>query len=205
MVLRAGTANRARRDRTDGQAQSQLPEQKCGQFVQLPHFLLNSAAYRSIGLVARCALIELIRSFNGFNGLDRHVDVRHLGDLLPISRATAARALNELEERGVHRTDGAERVLLQDEDSIGVAMIRLIATGLTKLPPGRSCDGGLKIRPRSHQRATNDRTKNMTSKKFGNDIAGYRRMLSYATAEEAALTATCSAAYWLRSTHRSAR
>ena len=26
----------------------------------------------------------------------------------------------------------------------------------------------------------------MTSKKFGNDIAGYRRMLSYATAEEAA-------------------
>ena len=48
-------------------------------------------------------------------------DVRHLGDLLPISRATAARALNELEERGVHRTDGAERVLLQDEDSIGVA------------------------------------------------------------------------------------
>jgi DNA-binding transcriptional MocR family regulator len=69
-------------------------------FVMLEHYLLNSRAWRSLSLAARCAFIEMARQYApGRNG--RIVmSARMLAETLPISRATAARALQDLESRG---------------------------------------------------------------------------------------------------------
>ena len=65
-------------------------------FVALPGFMLKTAAWGSLSPNARAALIEVIRPYNGRNNGSLAMSGRRLENLLPISRATATRALNEL-------------------------------------------------------------------------------------------------------------
>jgi len=68
--------------------------------VQLPWYLIDSVAWRSLSFVARSAFIEVARLYNGSNNGRLGLAARTLADRLGCSKATAARALNELEETG---------------------------------------------------------------------------------------------------------
>tara|TARA_R110000824_G_scaffold399843_1_gene606005 strand:- start:94124 stop:94552 length:429 start_codon:yes stop_codon:yes gene_type:complete len=69
-------------------------------FIALEGYMLNSPAWRSLSLNARCAFLELLSIYNGRNNGRIALSARSLADRLPISRATAARAFNELESKG---------------------------------------------------------------------------------------------------------
>lgn len=72
-------------------------------FAMLPHYVLNSPAWRSLSLAGRAAFIELLGLYvPGRNGR-MAMSARTLAERLPISRATAARALHELADRGFIR------------------------------------------------------------------------------------------------------
>jgi hypothetical protein len=69
-------------------------------FAMLPHYLLESPAWRSLSLPGRAAFVELLALYlPGRNGRIA-MSARTLADRLPISRATATRALQELVEKG---------------------------------------------------------------------------------------------------------
>jgi DNA-binding transcriptional regulator YhcF (GntR family) len=69
-------------------------------FVMLPKYLINSEAWRALSCVARAAFIELARLYNGTNNGQLALPARTLAERLGRSKATAARALIELEEKG---------------------------------------------------------------------------------------------------------
>ena len=69
-------------------------------FVMLEHYLLNSHAWRSLSLPARCAFIEISRLYSPGNNGKLAVSGRMLADALSVSRQTATRALDDLENRG---------------------------------------------------------------------------------------------------------
>lgn len=69
-------------------------------FVMLEEYLLRSVAWKEASLLARCALVELMRRYNGSNNGYIHLSTRELGPLLGKSHAHAARALIELEDLG---------------------------------------------------------------------------------------------------------
>jgi DNA-binding HxlR family transcriptional regulator len=71
-----------------------------GKFVALPAYMLATEAWRALSLPGRCALIELLRVYNGANNGELVMGVRTLAERLSCSKATAARVLNELEEKG---------------------------------------------------------------------------------------------------------
>ncbi len=75
-------------------------KQKLSSFVALERFMLNSIAWRSLKLPARCAFIELGNLYDGRNNGRIAISARTLAERLPISRATATRALEELAEKG---------------------------------------------------------------------------------------------------------
>jgi hypothetical protein len=66
----------------------------------LPHYLLGSAAWRSLSLAARAAFVEMLALYApGLNGR-LAMSARTLADRLSVSRATATRALQELTTKG---------------------------------------------------------------------------------------------------------
>ena len=69
-------------------------------FVQLHWYLLDSNAWKALSYVGRAAFIELARLYNGHNTGQLALSARTLAERLGCSKATAARALNELEEKG---------------------------------------------------------------------------------------------------------
>jgi Helix-turn-helix domain len=71
-----------------------------GRFVQLHHYLLESAAWRSLSLSARCAFIEILQVYNGTNNGQLGMAVRYLAERLRCGKTTASRALEELEQKG---------------------------------------------------------------------------------------------------------
>jgi DNA-binding MarR family transcriptional regulator len=71
-----------------------------GSFVALPKYLLQSAAWRTLKPVARAAFVELVGVYNGKNNGWLGMSARSLAAAINVSRATAARALKELTERG---------------------------------------------------------------------------------------------------------
>jgi hypothetical protein len=71
-----------------------------GRFVQLHNYVLESAAWRSLTLPARCALIEILRVYNGTNNGQLGMAVRYLAERLRCGKTTASRALEELEQKG---------------------------------------------------------------------------------------------------------
>ena len=69
-------------------------------FVGLPRYLLNSLAWRTLKPVPRTAFVELLGIYNGVNNGRLAMSARTLSVAINVSRATAARALAELIERG---------------------------------------------------------------------------------------------------------
>lgn len=69
-------------------------------FVGLPRYLLNSLAWRTLKPVPRTAFVELLGIYNGHNNGGLAMSARTLSAAINVSRATAARALAELTERG---------------------------------------------------------------------------------------------------------
>jgi hypothetical protein len=71
--------------------------------VRLYRYLLWSDAYRSLGLPARCLLVELYDLYNGENNGHLFMSVREAARRLGISKNTAHTALKQLEDRGFIR------------------------------------------------------------------------------------------------------
>jgi hypothetical protein len=69
-------------------------------FVQLHYFLLDSAAWHSLSVYARCAYIELARLYDGLNNGTLALSVRRLAEAISCNKDTAAKALTELEVKG---------------------------------------------------------------------------------------------------------
>jgi hypothetical protein len=68
--------------------------------VRLYHWLLATAAWRSLDPVARAAYVDLAALYNGANNGSIAWSIREAAQALLVSPATAARALERLEERG---------------------------------------------------------------------------------------------------------
>lgn len=71
-----------------------------GRWVQLTHFLLETAAYKSLSPNARAALTEFKKRYNGKNNGYVHCSVRSLAQELGCSPNTASKGIKELEEKG---------------------------------------------------------------------------------------------------------
>ena len=69
-------------------------------FVMLERYLLKSLAWRSMKPVARCAYIEIAFGYDGSNNGHIQMAARILGDRLGMDKATASRAINELQAKG---------------------------------------------------------------------------------------------------------
>jgi hypothetical protein len=69
-------------------------------FIAFERFIKASQAWQSLSLAARCAYLELLDLHNGKNNGRIALSARGLAGRLPISRATATRALQELVDRG---------------------------------------------------------------------------------------------------------
>jgi Homeodomain-like domain len=80
--------NRTGRSRTDGR------------FTSIPEIVLASPSYVHTSPVARAALIEIARLFNGSNNGRLGLSVRQAADRLGCSKDTANRAIRELQEHG---------------------------------------------------------------------------------------------------------
>ncbi len=68
--------------------------------VRLYHWMLASPAWQSLSPTARAAYIELKFLYNGVNNGRIGLSARRLGERIHVSKNTAARALQDLEERG---------------------------------------------------------------------------------------------------------
>jgi hypothetical protein len=67
-------------------------------YVGLPHWMLNSPAWRSLSPVARCVLIELLSIYNGANNGFIAMSARTAGERVGCVKDTAARAFRELQD-----------------------------------------------------------------------------------------------------------
>ena len=76
---------------------------KGGKFVALGNGLLTSEAWRSLGGPAVKYYIELRRQYNGINNGEIHLSCAKAAKLLHIGMATAKRAREELETKGLIR------------------------------------------------------------------------------------------------------
>lgn len=72
-------------------------------FVLLPHFMLNSEAWRSLTPAVVSAYIQLAMRYNGRNNGEISLAVREVARLCHVNKDTAARVLKELEEKGFCR------------------------------------------------------------------------------------------------------
>jgi hypothetical protein len=73
-------------------------------FVMLHWLVLDSQGWHDLSPYARLAYIELCRRYNGANNGSIGLSVRLLGQALRCSKATAARAITELENAGFIQT-----------------------------------------------------------------------------------------------------
>ena len=69
-------------------------------FIHLERYLMASPAWQSLSLAGRCVFLELLLIYNGSNNGRIALSARTLEKRLPISRATATRALRDLVDRG---------------------------------------------------------------------------------------------------------
>jgi hypothetical protein len=69
-------------------------------WVMLYHWLLNSPAWQSLGLAARCLLIEVWKRHNGLNNGEISFSIREAAGSLKIAPNTANKAFHELEDKG---------------------------------------------------------------------------------------------------------
>ena len=71
-----------------------------GRWVQLPYYLLETAAWKSLDATARCIYIELKYRYNGSNNGRIPYGVREVAMALHIGKSTAARGFAMLKDRG---------------------------------------------------------------------------------------------------------
>jgi DNA-binding transcriptional regulator YhcF (GntR family) len=69
-------------------------------FVALNHSLLNSKAWQDLRCVARCTYVEIAKRYAGRNNGRIPFSIREVAEALHCSRATAMRALDELQDHG---------------------------------------------------------------------------------------------------------
>ena len=69
-------------------------------FVALERYMLKGVAWRSLKPVARSAYVEIAFGYDGANNGRVQMAARTLADRLGMDKATAARAINELETKG---------------------------------------------------------------------------------------------------------
>lgn len=104
---------------------------KYEQHVRLHHWLLSTLAYRSLSPPARAVLVELMRVYNGTNNGRLALSVRDAGGACCISKNTAARAFDELADRGfiVQTKPGAFSVKFRLATEWALTEFRNDATG----------------------------------------------------------------------------
>jgi hypothetical protein len=73
---------------------------KPDRFLQLSHFLLASAAWRSLDPVARSLFVEVAQRYTGFNNGSIGLGVREAGVALHVKPETAGKAFKALQDRG---------------------------------------------------------------------------------------------------------
>lgn len=73
-------------------------------FVALERYILNSAAWRSLKPMARAAYVEIASAFDGRNNGKIALSARQLGEALGVDKATASRAISELQAHGFIET-----------------------------------------------------------------------------------------------------
>lgn len=89
--------SRTKRSRVNATGRNIVSER----FVQLPHKLLHSSAYRALSPNARSLLVELISIFNGSNNGSIYLSVRDGAARLGVVDTNAAsRAFDELQHMG---------------------------------------------------------------------------------------------------------
>jgi DNA-binding transcriptional MocR family regulator len=76
---------------------------KITRFVQLEEYLLASPAYRSLLPIARALLVEIKRLYNGYNNGELFLSIRGGARLLGVAPNTAAKAFDQLMDRGFIR------------------------------------------------------------------------------------------------------
>ena len=69
-------------------------------FVQLSFWLMDSLAWQSLSMSARCLYIELKRRFNGTNNGNISLSHREAAKLLNLTTKPVTKAFKELEEKG---------------------------------------------------------------------------------------------------------
>ena len=74
-----------------------------GGFVKLPFSVIDSPGYHAARPVARAALIEAIRIYNGKNNGSLALSTRLIAEKLNVSKDTASRAMRELVNCGLLR------------------------------------------------------------------------------------------------------
>ncbi len=74
-----------------------------GGHVRLYHWLLATPAWRSLSCEARAVLVELYALYNGSNNGGLFLSVREAAKRVGIGKTTAARALDQLADRGFIR------------------------------------------------------------------------------------------------------
>ena len=67
-----------------------------GGYVKLPYYIMDSFSWGQLSVTAQCAWMQFVRVYNGSNNGRLAMLVRNLALKLNISRASAARALDEL-------------------------------------------------------------------------------------------------------------
>jgi hypothetical protein len=75
-----------------------------GRFILIPHHVLNSLGYQATRPPARAALVELVKRYNGSNNGSIGLSSRDLARLCKISKDSAAKAIQELENVGLIET-----------------------------------------------------------------------------------------------------
>jgi DNA-binding MarR family transcriptional regulator len=86
-----------------GKVKKQAIRSGHNKFVCLYRYVLGSEAHRSLGLAARCLLVEFYDLYNGSNNGYIFMSVRSAAERLGVSKNTAHKALRELEDRGFVR------------------------------------------------------------------------------------------------------
>ena len=70
-------------------------------FLAMPHYLLKSAAWKSLAPTPRALFVEVAQRWNGFNNGSIGLGVREAGHALHVKHTTAGAAFKVLQERGL--------------------------------------------------------------------------------------------------------
>ena len=94
------SAQRQRRPQRGGRTDKKGRRIGPARFLKLDHWLLKTAAWRSLGTACRALYVVLAQRYNGSNNGEISMSVREAARLLHIAKDTATKAFHELEEKG---------------------------------------------------------------------------------------------------------